>query len=60
MSDPQRFAFRVLLSEAAGEELARGREAIELQGKFGTLTPHAWALTKLGSARDLNRVDFGG
>ena len=40
MSDPQAFAAGVLLGEAAGEELARRREAIKLQREFGTLIPH--------------------
>jgi len=39
--DPKALALRVELGEAAREELARGIEAVELEGAFGALIPHA-------------------
>jgi hypothetical protein len=40
VGDPQAFAARILFREAAREELAGGREPVELQRGFGTLIPH--------------------
>ena len=39
MRDPQAFTARVGIGDAAGEEAARGSQAIELERKFGTLKP---------------------
>ena len=41
MGDPQAFAAGIPVRQAAGEEFAGGREAVELQREFGTLIPHA-------------------
>ena len=38
--DPEAFEARVVFGEATGEKVPCSREAIEFQGKFGTLIPH--------------------
>ena len=40
MSDPQLLPARIAFFQASREKRAGSREAIELQGLFGTLIPH--------------------
>lgn len=37
---PETFEAGVVFGKAAGEKVTCGREAVEFQGKFGTLIPH--------------------
>jgi hypothetical protein len=46
MRDPQALAALVDLREASGEEVAGGREAVELQREFGTLISHGPAVAQ--------------
>ena len=41
VSDPQRLPPGIGLGEASGKEVARGRQAIDLERGFGTLKSHA-------------------
>jgi hypothetical protein len=59
MGNPERFPPRVLFRKAAGEELPRGGDAVELQREFGTLIPHASALWRNAFGRELHRVRNG-
>ena len=41
MGDPKALAGGIGVSQASGEELASGRQAVELNREFGTLVAHA-------------------
>ena len=56
--DPQALRLRILFGETRREELACGREAIELQREFGTLTPHPRRLADCSPSNDANRIGF--
>ncbi|HWT44921.1 MAG TPA: hypothetical protein VN085_03105, partial [Vicinamibacterales bacterium] len=58
--DPQGFAGRVLLGEAAAEEFTRSGNAVELQRDFGTLKSHRDHLREGRGGGDANRIGFGG
>jgi hypothetical protein len=60
MGDPQAFAGRVPVANAAGEELAGCGQAVEFECKFGTLITHANAVRDDASASDGNRIGLGG
>ena len=40
MGNPQILALGIAIGDAPGEEVAGGPEAVELEGKFGTLITH--------------------
>jgi hypothetical protein len=59
MRNPKTFAHRIRVGQATGEKLARGREAIELQRKFGTLISHPGKLSGANPIIDIDRLRNG-
>ena len=59
MRDPQAFAGRVRIGNAAREKGAGGDKAVELERRFGTLIAHAATLPAAALADDRNRVEPG-
>ena len=59
MRVPEALLARVLLGEAAGEELPCGRKAVEGDGDIGTLMQHGLPLRHRNAAVASNRVGFG-
>jgi hypothetical protein len=59
MGNPQILAGSVGIGHAPGEEVAGGRQSVELQREFGTLIPHASALWRNAFGRELHRVRNG-
>jgi hypothetical protein len=57
--DPQAFAPRVGIGDAAREERPGRGKAIELQREFGTLIPHGVGVGQRVAASDSNRVRNG-
>ena len=56
--DPKCLLVGFLFGEAAGEEIAGGGDAGELERDFGTLTTHPIHLSKGAAFHDGNRVGF--
>jgi hypothetical protein len=56
MGNPERFPPRVFFRKAAGEELPRGGDAVELQREFGTLIPHPDELCDQTPVAQWNRI----
>ena len=58
MRDPERFQRGIRFGKAAGEEIARGRGAVQLQRMFGTLA-HARGLAPHNRRGERNRIRLG-
>ena len=60
MGDEDMFAARSGIGDAAGKEVARGLEAVEFQGKFGTLKAHSCNLVHRAKRLHANRLECRG
>ncbi len=59
MRDPQAFAHRIGVGEAAGKEVASGLAPFQFQRKIGTLISHSGRLGARVPGSHLNRVHVG-
>ncbi len=56
MRDPEAFAKRVRVRDAAGEEFSSSSKAVQLKRKFGTLISHSEAVPYQWGRGDRNRI----
>jgi hypothetical protein len=59
VSDPERLARRIGVSETPGKESARRTKPVELERQIGTLMAHARKLGARGAAYERNRIRSG-